>query len=228
MQLERPKSLSALATEHIRDAIILGELGLGESLSEVALSKRLGISKTPIREALAALRLQGLVDFVPQKGAFVFCLSSDQVRHLCGYRYMLETNALDMAMERDPSALLSDLTRICTEMSDMLKANEFARYLQLDADFHDSFFEHCGNEFLHNGYGTVRDIVATMRTHLSKHPDRTAKSYAEHASILEAVNTGNITKVKSVLKKQITRGERAYADLSGQFQRRAALKVVER
>lgn len=228
MQLERPKSLSALATEQIRRAIIQGEFALGASLSEAALSKSLTISTTPIREALAVLRLQGLVEFVPHKGAFVFCLSPGEVKQLCDYRYMLETNALDMAVALNLEPLIFDLTQICTGMVDALKANELTKYLQLDANFHEAFFYHCENDFLHDGYATVRDIVATMRTHLSKRPDRTAKSYAEHGSILDAVKSGRLIKAKSILKKQITRGERAYADLSGQHQPRSSVGMVAR
>ncbi len=226
MQLDRPKSLSDLATEQIRMAIIRGEFELGASLSEVSLSNRLGVSKTPVREALAALRLQGLVDFVPQKGAFVFCLSAKQVAQLCDYRNLLESNALDKALSRDCAALTADLRQICDRMADALSGGQFDPYLQLDADFHEAFFTHGGNDFLHAGYKTVRDMVSTMRTHLSKKTDRTSKSFAEHQSILALLEAGNISKAKAVLRKQITRGERAYADLGGQRHPRASLKVV--
>lgn len=218
MRLTRPKSLSDLATEQIRLSIIRGEFDLSESLSEAHLSNILGISKTPIREALAALRLQGLVDFVPQKGAFVFCLSLADVTQLCGYRFLLESHALDLSYKNNPKGLIADLDRICTEMAEKLKESEFDAYLRLDAEFHGAFFRHCENEFLHGGYRTVRDIVATMRTHLSKTPARTAKSFCEHKDILDSIRDDQISKVREVLKTQITRGERAYSDLVGTFQ----------
>lgn len=227
MHLERPKSLSDLATEQIRMAIIQGEFELGASLSENVLSKRLGVSKTPIREALAALRLQGLVEFIPQKGAYVFRLSPDEVTQFCRYRYILEASAFDLTIGRDADPLIADLDRICAEMVKAQKDAAFEDYLKLDADFHDAFFWNCGNEFLHEGYRTVRDMVATMRTHLSKRPDRTAKSLLEHQNVLEFLKAGQATKAKSVLKKQITRGERAYADLSGESSLGPALKIVK-
>lgn len=226
MLLERPKSLSDLAIEQIRLAIISGRFELGASLSETTLSKTLGVSKTPIREALAALRLQGLVVFVPQKGAFVFSLSPDDVTQLCSYRTMLEFNALDMAMSRDRAALIADLTHIYAAMAAALKGVQFDSYLSLDADFHDAFFKHCGNGFLQGGYSTVRDIVATMRTHLSMRPDRTSKSLAEHQDILTLLKDDQVEKAKSVLKKQITRGQRAYADLAGKHGHAPTLKIV--
>ncbi len=214
MQIRRPKSLSDLAAERIRNAIIRGHFDLGASLSEAELTKSLGISKTPIREALAALRLQGLVELVPQRGAFVFCLGPDEVGHLCRYRFMLETNALDLALKTSRESLLSDLSRICEEMEVALQSHDLGWYLKLDAEFHETFFLHCGNDFLHDGYRSVSDIVATLRTHLSQAPDRTKKSFEEHLRILQLVGDGQIAKAKTVLRKQITRGERAYSELS--------------
>ena len=76
MQIKRPNSLSKIAEDHIRESIVRGRFRMGESLLEVKLSDAMGISKTPIREALAALNLQGLVQIIPQRGAFVFSLSS--------------------------------------------------------------------------------------------------------------------------------------------------------
>ena len=216
-----------MATEAIRTAIIQGEFKLGASLSEAELSKWLEISKTPIREALAALRLRGLVEFVPQRGAFVFCLSAEDVTQLCRYRYMLESRAFDLAVRRDCAALIGDLERINLAMTDALQNGALGDYLKLDADFHDAFFWQCGNEFLHNGYRTVRDMVATLRTHLSQRPERTDKSFQEHQCILAFTKAGQMAKAKAVLRKQITRGERAYADLGRDNRPGAALEIVK-
>ena len=87
--IKRPDSLSKTAEEHIRKGIISGAFGLGESLQEAKLSSAMGISKTPIREALAALNLQGLVQIIPHRGAFVFTLSQQDVIQLCQYRLIL-------------------------------------------------------------------------------------------------------------------------------------------
>ena len=71
-QISRPKSLTEISVEHIREAITKGDLGLGHPVSESALASSLGISKTPVREALAQLKIEGLVKIFPQKGTFVF------------------------------------------------------------------------------------------------------------------------------------------------------------
>ncbi|OXT02992.1 GntR family transcriptional regulator [Notoacmeibacter marinus] len=215
LQIKRPDSLSKIAENHIRQGILRGTFGLGEPLPEVKLSIAMGISKTPIREALAALNLQGLVQIVPQRGAFVFSLSEEDVVQLCRFRLILETAAMDQAIDLNPAALLDELGDIVGRMSKAQMADAFDQYLDLDADFHDAFFKHCGNSYLREGYRKVSDIVRTMRTHLSKRPERTAKSFEEHAAIATHLSDGKMKSAKNVLKRQITRGERSYSDLTG-------------
>lgn len=215
MQIKRPDSLSKIAEEHIRQGIVGGTFGLGEPLQEAKLSTATGMSKTPIREALSALKLQGLVQIIPQRGAFVFTLSKEDVEQLCRFRLILETAAIDQALDENPAALLAELVLIVEKMGRAREAGAFDEYLELDADFHDAFFKHCGNSYLREGYQKVSDIVLTMRTHLSKRPERTVKSFNEHEAITAYLNEGKTSAAKKVLKRQITRGERSYSDLIG-------------
>ncbi|MDU8911910.1 GntR family transcriptional regulator [Aestuariicoccus sp. MJ-SS9] len=215
LQIKRPDSLSKIAEDHIRQGIIRGTFQLGESLQEAKLSSTFGMSKTPIREALAALNLQGLVQIIPQRGAFVFSLSEKDVVQLCRFRLILETSAIDLALEGNPAALLDELGDIVTKMSKAREADAVEKYLELDADFHDAFFRYCDNNYLRQGYQKVSDIVQTMRTHLSQRPDRTAKSFEEHEAIAKLLSEGKVKSAQTVLKRQITRGERAYSDLVG-------------
>ena len=212
-QIKRPKSLSKIAEEHIRDGIVNGVFRLGESLQEAKLSDALGISKTPIREALAALKLQGLVQIFPHRGAFVFSLSKEDVIQLCQYRLTLETAALEQAFSNDQTALLGRLESVVSQMSQARRADAFGQYLELDAHFHDVFFELCGNSYLRDGYQKVGDMVKTMRTYLSLRSERTAKSFAEHESILMHLREDKLKAALTVLKRQITRGERSYSEL---------------
>jgi DNA-binding GntR family transcriptional regulator len=86
-RLERPKSLTELVKDHVRSRITNGELMMGEALSENVLAAQLGISKTPVREALLQLKLEGLVDIQPQRGSFVFSLAPEEAAEMCQYRW---------------------------------------------------------------------------------------------------------------------------------------------
>lgn len=215
MRIKRPDSLSKFAEEDIRQGIIRGRYQLGDSLPKSRLSAEMGISKTPIREALAVLSFKGLVRIFPQRGAFVFTLSQEDVVQLCGFRMILESAAIDQALKQNADILTDELHQIVSAMSGALEAGKLERYLDLDADFHDAFFKHCGNSYLREGYQKVSDIVRTMRTHLSKTTERTAKSFSEHEAIALHLKEGKLTAARNVLKRQITRGERAYSDLAG-------------
>lgn len=213
MQIKRPNSLSKIAEDHIRESIVRGRFRMGESLLEVKLSDAMGISKTPIREALSALNLQGLVQIIPQRGAFVFSLSKQEIVQLCQFRLLLETAALDQSFAKSPVALVAELENIVIKMATARDTGAFERYLDLDSDFHDAFFNHCGNHYLCEGYNKVSDIVKTMRTYLSKTKDRITKSFEEHQAITALLKDGKLKAAKTVLKTQITRGDRASADL---------------
>src|SRR3546814_2324752 len=107
--LQRPKSLTTLAVDEIRGRIVRGELGLGAPLSENALALELGVSKTPIREALLQLKMEGLVSIQPQRGSFVFDMTVEEIRQLGELRATLEVTALELAMQRNRAALVGAL-----------------------------------------------------------------------------------------------------------------------
>jgi biotin operon repressor len=101
--IERPESLTESTVKRIRQAIVSGDLGLGLPLSERQLADMLGVSKTPVREALAQLRREGLVRIVPQRGASVFTLSQQEVIDICGLRQGLTHFALPSNGRAGPS-----------------------------------------------------------------------------------------------------------------------------
>ena len=116
MKITRPKSLTELVVDELRARIIDGRLRLGEALSENALAADLGISKTPVREALLQLKLERLVDVLPQRGTYVFRLARDQVVMISELREILELPAAAAAIERNHAALVARMTEIFEEM----------------------------------------------------------------------------------------------------------------
>ncbi len=146
--LQRPKSLTELVVEEIRRRIVAGEMQLGEALSENALAQSLGISKTPVREALLRLKLAGLVDIQPQRGTFVFQMTPEQVRDLSEYRAILETAAIALAITRQPQELTAAIAPIVERMGGAASGRDRVGYRELDWAFHQAVFDHCGNESL--------------------------------------------------------------------------------
>ncbi len=208
--IRRPASLAEIALQQIRTAIVEGTLPLGSAISEGQLAASLGISKTPVREALAQLRVEGLVTIVPQSGTFVFTLSATEVVEICELRQTLEAAALRLAMERNRARLIEGLAEVCASMDQVRAVGDERAYLRLDSAFHEQFFANCGNRYLADVYARIVPKVAALRTHLATRPDHTCMSYEEHKQILEAIRHRRESEVMAILDQHIERTRSAY------------------
>ena len=211
MALERPKSLRELALEYLRKSIVSGNLKMGQTLSERSISEELGVSKSPVREALAQLRDEGLVSIEPQKGARVFSLSESEVAQICDFRQAIETAAFELALKRSPDALADDMARVVSEMKSARQAGNERRYLELDTEFHHLIFVHAGNDYLTSSYTRYVGKIAALRTHLAKLPQHTDLSFEEHIGLAEAVHDNDLNKIKRLLVAHINRTREAYS-----------------
>jgi DNA-binding GntR family transcriptional regulator len=212
MSLVRPKTLRELALEHLRSEIIDGTLKMGQILSERKISDQLGVSKSPVREALAQLRDEGLITIEPQKGARVFELSNEEVAQICDFRQAIEMAAFELAIKRNYQALVDDLKSIITKMKDAKKKKQDKRYLSLDTDFHQCFFVHCDNDYLYASYERYVGKIAALRTHLSLLPDHTSLSFDEHIEITKLAGNKDLKKIRKIIKEHIDRTRQCYRD----------------
>lgn len=210
MALARPKSLRELALEHLRESIVDGSLKMGQVLSERRISEELGVSKSPVREALAQLRDEGLVSIEPQKGARVFSLSEPEVSQICDFRQAIESAAFELALARDRAGLASEMRRVVSEMEQAREKGNEKSYLALDTSFHHLIFTHSGNDYLTASYSRYIGKIAALRTHLSKLPQHTELSFDEHKGIALATKEGNLDQIKSLLAEHIDRTRQAY------------------
>jgi DNA-binding GntR family transcriptional regulator len=208
--IERPKSLTAIVLARLRDAIVSGDLKLGEPLSEQQLAAQYGVSKTPIREALAQLKLEGLVRIVPHSKTFVFTLSAAEISELCDFRKALETTALRFAIERDHRGLAEALSLVVERMEVARKRGDTRAYLEEDSQFHDQFFAHCGNRYLWDAYAVFAGKIAALRTHLASKPAHTDLSFQEHCEMTAFVAQNELKKVLQVLDQHIARTKNTY------------------
>jgi DNA-binding GntR family transcriptional regulator len=210
-ELERPRSLTALVTDRVRSMIVDGDLPLGSSISERGISADLKVSKTPVREALAQLKHEGLVTVVPQSGARVFTMSAREVREICAFRRALETAALQIAMVENPQSLLRDLKAIEAKMKKALGKGDVRKYLELDTSFHLAFFANCGNSYLQSAYGIYSGKIAALRTHLATKPQHTSLSLKEHGEIVDAVAKLDMNLLLDVLDRHLGRTQETYS-----------------
>ncbi len=216
----RPRSLAEQAAEQIRLLIVKGDFQLGEALSETALAAALGVSKTPIREALLRLKTEGLVDVQPQRGTFVFRMSTDEVRILSEFRDVLEISALRLAMRKDVQALGRTLKSIVADKGAALAGGDAAKYREQDGLFHDCIIDSCANHHLTRSYTMIAFRIQALRNRLSSNPHLNAGSFKQHRMLAQLIGGGHEAKAATLLKKHIAKTLDDYENTLGPGARR--------
>lgn len=208
--IERPRSLVDLAVERIRAAIIDGRLGFGEQVSEIGLANTFGISKTPVREALLRLKLEGLVEVHPQRGTFVFTLSEQQVHELMQFRELIEAAALGEAIREDRAALSRMLEDNLAAMSRCEADGRKDLIPGLDSEFHEAILKACSNPYLRASYGLIGYKFQALRSRLPEENQAVDDCQHSHAAILEAVGAGATARAQKLLREHVRHTEAAY------------------
>lgn len=204
-------SLALRVAEHLRRAILNGELELGDALSEDKLATTLGVSRSPVRFALAALEQQGLIDVRPQRGSFVFLPTREDTENICEYRRMIELDALRLAMERRGPETIEAMRRAADSIRDALSTGDTLRSAGADTEFHEAAIERCGNPYLVNAYRLVSGKVAALRSHRSSLPTR-EQANEEHFAIISHLERGDLSGATEELGTHILKMAERYAD----------------
>lgn len=192
-------SLTQEVADRIRDAIVQAEFELGEAIPEDSLAEAMGISRTPVREAMRILQMEGLVEVVPKSGTYVFNPTQEELLELCEFRIALELKASGLAMRRAAPETLTSLNAALETMRQALQGNDMRMYSLADMAFHNAFFEHCGNRYLRHAYVTSLARVSALRTHLAVtgegEPDRSFFDHARIAQLFEQRDEGGLPEI---------------------------------
>ena len=213
MKIKRPKSLTELVVDEVRARIIDGRLQLGEALSENVLAAELGISKTPVREALLQLKLERLVDVMPQRGTYVFRMAPDQVSMVSDLREILELAAVAAAVERSHRTLLARMTKIFTGMRAAYEEDDILAYRRLDGEFHQAIIDSCGNTYIADAYVSVAFRTQALRSRLSIEAPLNLRSFREHREMLKLVRTEDVAALQRLLRTHIRQTRQSYLDV---------------
>ena len=197
-------SRTVAVLEAIKHAILAGELKPGRPLVETDLATVLGVSKTPVREALKTLAGAGLVTMHPYRGAVVRIVDDEQARHIYDLRLLLEPEALGRAVtarhdwKKAHDAL--DRADACAGQAERSLANR---------DLHHELYAGCGNPLLVRMLDDLRDqtalvSVAAWRQDPATAPPSWEREAAEHRSILQAAQAGDPERAARLLREHIT------------------------
>jgi DNA-binding GntR family transcriptional regulator len=215
MRIARPKSLTELVVEELRARIIDGRLRLGEGLSENALAADLGISKTPVREALLQLKLEGLVDVLPQRGTYVFRLAGDQVGKIGELREILEVAAAAAAMKRNHSLLVTRMTDILGSMRAAYDAGSKVAYRRLDGELHQTIIDLSGNAYISDAYVPIGFRIQALRSRLADEAALNELSFRDHCEMLRLIRAGEGAALQKLIRAHIRQTTQSYLEVLG-------------
>ncbi|MFF5502804.1 GntR family transcriptional regulator [Streptomyces roseolus] len=176
---------------HVKRAVLERRYEGGTLLTEGELAEAVGVSRTPVREALLKLEMEGLLKLYPKKGALVLAVSAQEIADVVETRLLVEEFAVRRAVPAPP-ALLARLEELLAEQELRATAGDLAEVADTDRCFHAEIVRHAGNEILARLYDQLRDRQLRMGVAVMQaHPDRVAQNIAEHAEILDRLRAGD-------------------------------------
>lgn len=146
----------------LRQAILKGELAPGERLMEIQLAEKLGVSRTPIREAIRKLELEGLVLMIPRKGAEVAKISEKSLRDVLEVRRSLEELAIELACQRMSEEDMDELERVQGNFRNAIAKGEAMTIAETDEQYHDVIYQGTGNDKLVQMLNNQKSMPSTM------------------------------------------------------------------
>ena len=190
MEEYQDQSLRGKVFQKIREEILSGVYQDGEELREVTLGEKLGVSRTPVREALRQLELEGLVTIVPNKGAYVTSISRKDVEDIYKIRSLLEGLCARWATKNITEQQILDMEETLLLSEFHLKRNGKVKTIQvseLDSKFHKVLYEASNSRILEHLLTDFHKYVQASRTLSVGAKSRAEKSIEEHREILEAI-----------------------------------------
>lgn len=203
--LSLPASRTELVLEEIRRAILTRELLPGQPLVEMELAQRLGVSKTPVREALKILSGSGLVTFSPYKGASVRVVDQDLATNVYDVRLLLEPEAVARSVRAAGPGAFDKAATTLDAAAEMIKANDHAELSLLNRAFHQALYTGCGNSLLISILDDLRDRAALISVVGWEATRSWDTEWQEHKAILVAAEAGEAARAAELLTEHIQR-----------------------
>ena len=187
----------------LRQAILRGELEPGERLMEIHLADRLGVSRTPIREAIRKLELEGLVVMIPRRGAIVASITEKDLKDVLEVRRTLEVMAAEIACDRITPELLDELAEAGEEFRKLKDSDDYTSLAAADVKFHDIIYAATDNQRLISILNNLREQMYRYRLEYLKDTDSHEKLDGEHQAIFENNRNGDKEAVCTMVGQHI-------------------------
>ena len=207
IRLDSYQPLREVVCETLRDAVRRGVLQPGERLMEIQLAEELGVSRTPVREAIRKLEMEGYVIMMPRRGTYVADLSIRDVNEVFEIRTSLESLASGLAAERITEDELEKLQRLLVEIGAHIKNGDMESIVRTDTEFHDLLYQASRNKRLVGIISHRREQLTRFRTTSMSYPGRLKATLEEHRNIVEAIAQGDEKAARKAAEHHMEKSE---------------------
>ncbi len=196
-------SLRGRVFQSIREDILSGRYEQNTELKEAAIGAELGVSRTPVREALRQLELEGLVTIIPNRGAYVNMITAKDVQDIYVIRSMLEGLCARWATQSITDEQLDSMEEtLCLSEYHTTKKN-YDKLYELDSQFHEQLYESGGSRILNHILSDFHDYVKMVRKATISTSSRSVTSTEEHRAIFEAIKEKDPDKAEALAKEHV-------------------------
>ena len=210
--IKQPESLAKMAYEAIRKSILSGQWKIGELYNEKAIAADLGISRTPVREALLELASQDLIIFLPRRGLMVNRFTRRDVDEIFELRKAVELAAVEKITATSPPFDLFEIEESLLSQRKAVKQKEYLAFMEADRLFHTRFSELTNNRRIIAILENIRDMIHVMGAKALALEGRALEVIEEHQTIFEAVKKGNIEEARKAMAYHLDQSKGAVVE----------------
>jgi DNA-binding GntR family transcriptional regulator len=198
--IKNSKSIRQKIYDHLREQLLDGEIPPRQHLVEAKIAKEIGTSRTPIREALHSLELEGLIESIPRVGYVVKAIKEEEVEEICEIRAAIEEVGARWAMEKAPQKLIVELRKNISNSEEKAAQGDPKAFVELDAQFHEIIARLSGSRRLQELGQTLRRHMLRYRIQSIYLMDNVSRAIQGHKGILEAMEKGDLEEVNRAIK----------------------------
>jgi DNA-binding GntR family transcriptional regulator len=202
------KTIRKRIYEHLREQLLSGEIQPHQHLIEAKIAQDIGTSRTPVREALHSLELEGLIESIPRVGYVVKPTSEQEVEEICEIRMAIEGVAVRWAMEKAYKKLVEELKKNISISDEKVSKGDVKAFVDMDAQFHEIISKFSGSKRL-------RELAQTLRRHMLRYRiqsiysvDNVLRAIDGHKGILRAIGKRNLEEVNRAIQHHMEQSKR--------------------
>lgn len=208
IRLDSYQPLREVVCESLREAIRNGALKPGERIMEIQLAEELGVSRTPVREAIRKLELEGYVVMMPRRGTYVASMSIRDINEIFEIRTALESLSNGLAADHITDEELEHLQRLLVIIGGYIKEENIEKIVETDIEFHDTIYHAARNTRLVGIISNLRDQLTRFRTLSMSYPGRLEATLEEHRLIIDAIARGDRKSASKAAERHMENSEK--------------------